>query len=104
MKPFAHQERITLEAVRNLIEYGYHAIFAEVGTGKSKMLLDTAEQLHFSSAALKGLLICGPKSLAGTWKEQVGLHCGIPGAAFATFDCTAAKTRSPNGSPGSSCS
>lgn len=91
MKSYAHQERIVDEAVHDLLDYGYHAIFAEVGTGKSKMLIDTAERL--SEAHIKGLIISGPKSLAGTWREQVALHCEIPGYAFATFDCSAAKTK-----------
>ena len=92
MKPFEHQARITKEAVKNLCEYGYHAIFAEVGTGKSKMLIDTAKECADKNG-VKGLLISGPKSLAGTWKEQVALHCDIPGYAFATFDCSTAKTK-----------
>lgn len=92
LKPFAHQDRIVREAVTNLRGQGYHAIFAEVGTGKSKMILDCAAALQ-RDGQLDGLVVAAPKSLAGTWHEQFGIHMDLPGSSFAAFDSTRAKTQ-----------
>lgn len=92
MRSFAHQERIVAEAVPNLQEYGYHAIFAEIGTGKSRTILEVARTLH-GRGELDALIVCGPKSLAGTWREQVETHCTIEGKAFIAYDSTRAKTQ-----------
>jgi len=92
VRAYAHQEKALREAVANLQRHGFHAFFMEVGTGKSKTLLDTGNELH-RLHALDAIIICGPKSLAGTWKEQVATHCAIPNYGFVSYDSTKARTQ-----------
>lgn len=91
MKAYAHQTRILNETLEDLRAYGYHAIFAEVGTGKSKMLIDTFAEL-WMEREVDAIIIAAPKALAGTWKEQLSIHCTTDGWELATFDSTHAKT------------
>lgn len=94
MKPplYAHQARARDEAVHALSMGGHFAFFHEVGLGKSRTLIETATALR-SMDRIDVLVICGPKSLAGTWKEQVGLHCDVAGAGLCVFDAQKSKTK-----------
>ena len=64
-KPYAHQ--ITaLEKSWNKETYAY---FMEMGTGKTKVLLDNAAMLY-DKGKIDGLLIVAPKGVVGTWYNQ----------------------------------
>jgi SNF2 family DNA or RNA helicase len=64
-KPYAHQ--ITaLEKSWNKETYAY---FMEMGTGKTKVLIDNASMLY-DKGKIDGLLIVAPKGVIGTWYNQ----------------------------------
>jgi len=64
-KPYAHQ--ITaLEKSWNRETYAY---FMEMGTGKTKVLIDNAAMLY-DKGKIDGLLIVAPKGVVGTWYDQ----------------------------------
>ena len=64
-KPYAHQ----LTALGKSWEREYYAYFMEMGTGKSKVLLDNAAMLY-DQGKINGLLIIAPKGVIGTWYNQ----------------------------------
>ena len=64
-KPYAHQ--ITaLEKSWNRETYAY---FMEMGTGKTKVLIDNAAMLY-DKGKIDSLLIVAPKGVVGTWYDQ----------------------------------
>jgi len=64
-KPYVHQ--ITaLEKSWNKETYAY---FMEMGTGKTKVLIDNAAMLY-DKGKIDGLLIVAPKGVVGTWYDQ----------------------------------
>ena len=64
-KPYAHQ--ITaLEKSWHKDEYAY---FMEMGTGKTKVLIDNAAMLY-DKGKIDGALIIAPKGVVKTWHEQ----------------------------------
>ena len=72
-KPYAHQ--ITaLEKSWNKETYAY---FMEMGTGKTKVLIDNAAMLY-DKGKIDGLLIVAPKGVIGTWYNQE-LPTHLPG-------------------------
>ena len=72
-KPYAHQ--ITaLEKSWNKETYAY---FMEMGTGKTKVLIDNAAMLY-DKGKIDGLLIVAPKGVVGTWYDQE-LPTHLPG-------------------------
>ena len=64
-KPYAHQ----LTALGKSWEREYYAYFMEMGTGKSKVLLDNAAMLY-DQGKINGLLIIAPKGVYKNWHEQ----------------------------------
>jgi SNF2 family DNA or RNA helicase len=69
-KPYAHQ--ITaLEKSWNKETYAY---FMEMGTGKTKVLIDNLAILY-DKGAVNGALIVAPKGVVGTWyKQEIPTH------------------------------
>jgi SNF2 family DNA or RNA helicase len=61
-KPYAHQEK-ALEKSWDKIEYGY---FMEMGTGKSKVLVDNMAMLY-DKGKINGALIIAPKGVYNNW-------------------------------------
>ena len=64
-KPYAHQ-LTALEKSWNKETYAY---FMEMGTGKTKVLIDNAAMLY-DKGKIDGLLIVAPKGVVGTWHDQ----------------------------------
>ena len=64
-KPYAHQ-MTALEKSWNKETYAY---FMEMGTGKTKVLIDNAAILY-DKGKIDGLLIVAPKGVIGTWYNQ----------------------------------
>ena len=64
-KPYAHQ-LIALEKSWDKTEYGY---FMEMGTGKSKVLVDNMAMLY-DKGKINGAIIVAPKGVYRTWLEQ----------------------------------
>lgn len=65
LPPMQHQLRCLMRS-RDEIYWG---IFSEMGTGKSKVLIDTASWL-FSQGKINGLVIIAPKSACLSWAQQ----------------------------------
>ncbi len=81
-EPFAHQRRIVNGAVPVLERERCAALYCDIGTGKSKVLLDLAAILY-TKADIDSLLIIPPKSLIGTWLDQLAEHAAFPYRAVA---------------------
>ena len=64
-KPYAHQ-LTALEKSWNRETYAY---FMEMGTGKTKVLIDNAAMLY-DKGKVDGVLIIAPKGVVKTWYEQ----------------------------------
>ena len=64
-KPYKHQ-LIALEKSWNKEAYAY---FMEMGTGKTKVLIDNAAMLY-DKGKINGVLIVAPKGVIGTWYNQ----------------------------------
>jgi SNF2 family DNA or RNA helicase len=62
IKPFAHQ----LKALTESCDLPEYALFMEMGTGKSKVLIDTVAYLY-SQGKIDGVLILAPKGVYRTW-------------------------------------
>jgi len=65
MKPYAHQ-LTALEKSWNRETYAY---FMEMGTGKTKVLIDNLAMLY-DKGKVDGALIIAPKGVVGTWYNQ----------------------------------
>ena len=69
-KPYQHQ----LNALALSWEKPYFAYFMEMGTGKSKVLIDNIAMLY-DKGKINGALIIAPKGVIGTWyKDQIPGH------------------------------
>ena len=64
-KPYAHQ-LVALEKSWNKETYAY---FMEMGTGKTKVLIDNLAMLY-DKGKVDGVLIVAPKGVVGTWHNQ----------------------------------
>ena len=65
MKPYKHQ-MTALEKSWNQVTYAY---FMEMGTGKTKVLIDNMSMLY-DKGKVDGALIIAPKGVVKTWYEQ----------------------------------
>ena len=69
-KPYAHQ----LTALEKSWDKEYFAYFMEMGTGKSKVLIDNAAMLY-NQGKINGLLLVAPKGVYKNWYEdQIPTH------------------------------
>ena len=64
-KPYAHQ----LTALEKSWSKETYAYFMEMGTGKTKVLIDNTAMLY-DKGKINGLLIVAPKGVVGTWYNQ----------------------------------
>jgi len=64
-QPYKHQ----LKALEASWNKSYYAYFMEMGTGKSKVLLDNMAVLY-DQGKINGALIVAPKGVIGTWYNQ----------------------------------
>ena len=68
--PYEHQ----LKALEMSWAKPYFAYFMEMGTGKSKVLLDNIAMLY-DAGKINGALIVAPKGVVGTWyKQEIPTH------------------------------
>ena len=69
-KPYAHQ----LKALEKSWDKEVYAYFMEMGTGKSKVLIDNLAMLY-DKGKVNGALIVAPKGVVGTWyKNELPTH------------------------------
>ena len=78
-EPFPHQREI-FEATHDLEA---HALFLEMGTGKTKILIDTAAALWFRNE-INAVLVLAPKAVAPNWvNDELPTHMPeLPYRAF----------------------
>jgi len=62
--PYAHQ----IKALELSWERPYFAYFMEMGTGKSKVLIDNISMLY-DNGKINGVLIVAPKGVVKNWHE-----------------------------------
>ena len=76
-KPFGHQ----LDILKRSWDKENYAIFADMGTGKSKIIIDNMALLY-DRGKINAALIVAPKSIIGNWekgfKHITGSRCGLP--------------------------
>ena len=63
-KPYEHQ----LKALERSWDKEYFAYFMEMGTGKSKVLIDNASMLY-DKGEINGLLLVAPKGVYKNWHD-----------------------------------
>jgi hypothetical protein len=69
-KPYEHQ----MKALQASHSKDYYALFMEMGTGKSKVLLDTVGIL-MDNHKIQGALIVAPKSVYSVWaRTEIPTH------------------------------
>lgn len=71
-KPYEHQRR-AFDISKDEIEY---ALFMEMGTGKTKVLIDNAAYL-FQQGKITGLVVIAPKAIYRNWIAEIETHCPI---------------------------
>ena len=69
-KPYQHQ----LDALKISCNREVYALFMEMGTGKTKVLIDNMSMLY-DNGKIDSALIVAPKGVIGTWfKQEIPLH------------------------------
>jgi SNF2 family DNA or RNA helicase len=71
--PYNHQ----FYAFKENLERLTYAYFMEMGTGKTKVMIDTITYLY-TQGRIKGALIVAPKSVYRNWIGEFEKHCAIP--------------------------
>jgi len=75
--PYEHQRRAVNDAVADITLHGFHALFMEMGTGKTKTTIDTWTVLIVKNV-VDTLVVISPKSLMSTWTdEELPKHASI---------------------------
>jgi len=78
LPPYEHQRRAVNDAVAGVKEYAFHALFMEMGTGKTKSTID-AWTVLVGDGAIDTLIVVAPKSIMSTWTdEELPKHASIP--------------------------
>ena len=69
-EPYQHQ----LDALETSWNRETYAYFMEMGTGKTKVLIDNMSMLY-DKGKIDGALIVAPKGVIGTWfKQEIPAH------------------------------
>lgn len=76
-EPMAHQKAI-LDVSRDAID---HALFCEQGTGKTKMVVDTAGHLY-QQGKVKTVVVIAPNSVYPQWAKEINTHLGLSGNQY----------------------
>lgn len=82
LPPFEHQLRIVNGLVPTFAREGGAALLMDIGTGKTKTILDAAAILY-TKGDIDSILIIPPKSLLGGWIDQLEEHAAFPYRAIA---------------------
>jgi SNF2 family DNA or RNA helicase len=80
--PFNHQRRVVNGAIPTLQKEGCIALYLDIGCGKTKTILDIAAILY-TKMEIDSLVIIPPKSLIGTWYDQLTEHASFPYSVIA---------------------
>ena len=71
-KPFEHQRQSLIEGA---FPFNF-AYFMEMGTGKTKVAIDTAAYL-FQKEEIEFVFVIAPNSVYRNWKKEIDFHCPI---------------------------
>jgi SNF2 family DNA or RNA helicase len=71
-EPFTHQRAATAFAAS--MDVG--ALFMEMGTGKTKSIID-ALAIHYGAERLSAVLVICPLTVLRVWEEQLSIHCPV---------------------------
>lgn len=71
-KPFAHQQ----ECFDLMKDRGFYALFAEMGLGKTKIVLDILSYNREENPALRALVVC-PNTLVENWADEIVKHSDL---------------------------
>lgn len=83
LPPYDHQKRAVNNAVKGIMDAGFHALFMEMGTGKTKTTIDSWMVLVGKRVSTCLVVIC-PKSLISTWvEEEIPKHLTIEAQVLA---------------------
>jgi len=73
-KPYEHQ----VDAFEKFKDTNYFALFADMGTGKSKIAIDIAAY-KFLKKEIDAVLVIAPNNVHAQWiQEQFPYHCAVP--------------------------
>lgn len=75
--PYRHQN----VTVRALLANPVFALFDEMGTGKTKAVIDTACVLT-NAGSLRSLVVVCPNAVKGSWARELRTHAWVPYRAF----------------------
>ena len=70
LPPYKYQEQGIYQTYNSLLHHYYAALLMEMGTGKTKVSLNTSELLLRSEKA-RGIVIIPPKALISVWEDEV---------------------------------
>ena len=77
MPPYDHQRKAVSETINNLALHGFHALFIEMGTGKTKVVIDSWMAL-VATGRVDALVIIAPKPILSVWdEEELPKHCTL---------------------------
>ena len=74
-EPYRHQIDAVNKALPALLDEGFFALLMDIGTGKSKTALDVVRILA-AMDRIDAVVIIPPKSLMGSWQDQISAHFG----------------------------
>jgi SNF2 family DNA or RNA helicase len=73
-EPYEYQRNAIAIAMRTLQDHNFLALFGEVGTGKTKIIIDTFINQRF---LLNHMVVVCPKSLFSTWGKEIKRHSDL---------------------------
>ena len=72
-EPYIYQGQAITNAVKGLVKDRFFGYFMEMGTGKTKSTLNTAEILH-ARKYIQAIIILAPKPLMAVWEDEIEKH------------------------------
>ena len=78
-EPFEHQ-KIAYHMLRDL---DYFAVTADMGTGKTKIVIDIAGYKFLETKTINAMMVIAPNGVHTQWvEEQLPIHCNVPYTAI----------------------
>lgn len=96
-RPYLHQKRALMFALRQFKAGRNPAFLMEPRTGKTKTTIDTLGCLHLQYG-LRKVLVVAPNRVLGTWVQEIHTHCPFP-VEVIVWDRKARRTAIPQPSP-----
>ena len=71
-QPLPHQREALKIGAKDL----YYALFMDMGTGKTKVILDTMSYL-FTQDKINLVIVVAPNSVYRSWTDELVKHCSV---------------------------